>query len=350
MSNVVRENVTVLYDRRLESRFGILFTYRYGLEYKLPKPINFKRRRLFNIFSPLNLSNDVVTIDTDKGWGCVLRSTQMAISQALMNLVLGPEFSVEQLEIRNRSPRNKKIDESILNLDTFEKLINGVVDLDEISAVSVILAQFYDDLNAVFSIYNFIIADYVLKTCTKFLHFGPTSAALCASKIINDSNLPIHSIAFPDGVFHISDVREILDDKRNLLVWVSNKKKLDRIERECVKSMFRLSQFNGIIGGNLFNKSYYIFGTTNKRLYYNDPHLYCKKAFRSLEFVDIFRDFTSRRVKSMNWRYFNSSFTLLFLFKDQDDFQDFLENTFERKSIVESFPFEFITYGDLTFN
>eukprot|EP00375_Theileria_parva_P002393 XP_765071.1 hypothetical protein [Theileria parva strain Muguga] len=206
MSNVVRENVTVLYDRRLESRFGILFTYRYGLEYKLPKPINFKRRRLFNIFSPLNLSNDVVTIDTDKGWGCVLRSTQMAISQALMNLVLGPEFSVEQLEIRNRSPRNKKIDESILNLDTFEKLINGVVDLDEISAVSVILAQFYDDLNAVFSIYNFIIADYVLKTCTKFLHFGPTSAALCASKIINDSNLPIHSIAFPDGVFHISDV------------------------------------------------------------------------------------------------------------------------------------------------
>ncbi|AFZ79410.1 hypothetical protein BEWA_022580 [Theileria equi strain WA] len=327
----------------------LLFTYRSDLNYKVAKPIGLiKREHVIGIFKPFNVClPSIQTIDTDKGWGCVIRATQMALAQTLISLILGDNFDIYSILKENTlpdssggAPSHRRSDRSGKS-ENFDNIITDGYQ-NKYDAFCSILSQFYDSRESKFSLYKFIIADSVLKTCTKFLSFGPTSSAICVNKMINDANIPLKSIAFPDGVFYINEVYKGFNKNRNVIVWLSLNKKLDKNEKVAVRSLFLLKQFNGIVGGNMNNRAYYICGCSSSRLYYVDPHVSCKPAFTTLDGVDILKDFTSKRVHSMRWRSLNPSMSIVFLFKGLGDFEVFLDSTFRNGKYTESYPFEFI--------
>lgn len=229
------------------------FTYRAGFEpieraESGPGPLTFARSMIFNA-SPNNTIGSLfnnLTFLSDVGWGCMIRTSQSLLANALQRIVLGRDYQHE----------------------------TPSAELDEI------LALFADDYKSPFSLHNFIQAASRLPLQVKPGEwFGPSAASLSIKRLsdaLTVTNLPKLNVYIGEnGGMCDKDIEaEFAKASAPLLVLLPIRlgiKNINAIYHASLLQLLALKQSVGIAGGKP-SSSYYFFGYQDLNLLYLDPH------------------------------------------------------------------------------
>ncbi|SIO73213.1 autophagy-related protein 4 [Babesia microti strain RI] len=214
---------------------------------------------------------------SDAGWGCCVRSTQMAVARALIQL-------------------------------------NGKVD-----------GLFDDFMDAPLGIQRF----YQIGT-----NWGPTS---CARTIANLSNsepsLNIPFLCFPDGIIVTEDIESAMSKHSRLVLLVSQRLGTDHFNTTHVgtlSSLFKCPEFSGLIGGDLWGRGYMFPAANETFLVGLDPH-YIQNVKKDVRFQ-------GKKPKILFWERLSPTITLVFAIKT-DTLSNIME-FFRKISNLRYPPFE----------
>lgn len=275
-----------------EARFW--FTYRTGFD-KIMRDT--KEQSI-----AIRLGKDGFTADT--GFGCMIRSAQTLLANAISTLRLGREW--------RRGLRQ---------------------DLE-----CEILRMFADDPEAPYSVHRFI--NYGAETCDKPAGqwFGPNAASLCISALTNhypDSGLHVYIASEQGGTIYESSILElVLSDTgfKPVLILVPQRLGHERINpkyHEALSALFTQPQFMGIAGGRP-SSAHYFFARQADKLFFLDPHF----PRASLPYHEDLARYTdkdldsvhTRRVRMMSIDALDPSMLIGFLIQDEDDWRNWKES------------------------
>ncbi|KAI5919681.1 protease required for autophagy [Camillea tinctor] len=236
---------------------------------------------------------------SDSGWGCMIRSGQSLLANAILMQRLGRGWR------RNTEPLEEKK----------------------------ILALFADDPRAPYSIHNFV--RHGASACGKYPGewFGPSATARCIQALTNatEPSLRIYStgdgpdvyednfmkIANPDGTaFHPT------------VILVGTRLGIDKITPvywEALIASLQMSQSIGIAGGRP-SSSHYFIGVQGFYFFYLDPHFtrpalpYHEDASEyTQEEVDTCH---TRKLRRLHVKEMDPSMLIGFLIRDEEDWKD----------------------------
>ncbi|PUU74914.1 hypothetical protein B9Z19DRAFT_392013 [Tuber borchii] len=235
---------------------------------------------------------------SDSGWGCMIRSGQAVIANALAHLRLGREWR------RGMRPEEEKR----------------------------LLALFADDPRAPFSIHKFVRHGEIECGKNPGEWFGPSAAAMCIQALThayepaglrvyqtNSNDLyeeSFRKVAIVNGVF------------KPTLVLAGIRLGIERITNiyyEPLAACLRMPQTVGIAGGRP-SSSHYFIAVQGENFFYLDPHT-CRPI---LPFKENPRDYTeeevdtchTRRIRRLHIREMDPSMLIAFLIKDEADWKD----------------------------
>lgn len=228
------------------------FTYRAGFEpieraENGPGPLTFARSMIFNA-SPNNTIGGLLnnqTFLTDVGWGCMIRTSQSLLANALRRVVL--DEAAESVPL--------------------EKL-------------RYILGLFGDNYKSPFSLHNFIQAASRLPLQVKPGEwFGPSAASLSIKRLSDaleaSSVAKLNVYIGESGGLSDEDIEgEFATSEAPLLVLLPVRlgiTNINEIYHGSLLQLLALKQSVGIAGGKP-SSSYYFFGYQNDNLLYLDPH------------------------------------------------------------------------------
>lgn len=253
------------------------------------------------------------TFTTDCGWGCMLRSGQMMLAQALVCHFLGrdwrwrPEQQIETLEQR-LNERNHRM----------------------------IIKWFGDQSEAPFSIHRLVLLGASAgKRAGDW--YGPSSVAHllsqaveCASKQ-HDNNLDQLAVyVAQDCAVYLQDIENVCrtpDGKWKALVLLVPLRlgadKLNPVYAPCLTSLLTLDTCIGVIGGRPRHSLYFI-GYQDDKLIHLDPH-YCQET------VDVWKNdfpltsFHCASPRKMLLSKMDPSCCVGFYFPNRESLTDFME-------------------------
>lgn len=228
------------------------FTYRAGFERieraeNGPGPLAFTRSMIFNA-SPNSTIGGLFNNQTflsDIGWGCMIRTSQSLLANALHRVEFGRD--TEQVSL--------------------EKLGD-------------ILALFADNYESPFSLHNFIQAASRLPLQVKPGEwFGPSAASLSIKRLSDalgaSAGLKLNVYIGESGGMNDEDIEgEFAKTAAPLLVLLPVRlgiHNINSIYHASLLQLLALEQSVGIAGGKP-SSSYYFFGYQNDNLLYLDPH------------------------------------------------------------------------------
>lgn len=228
----------------------IWFTYRAGFEPiekadTGPGPLTFARSMIFNA-SPNNTISGFFNTQsflTDVGWGCMIRTSQSLLANALQTVSLGRDF-----EFSGSSAGLKEI-----------------------------LALFGDNYVSPLSLHNFIQAASRLPLQVKPGEwFGPSAASLSIQRLCNSmEKSEINVYIGESGGLSDEDIKaEFTRQPVPLLLLLPVRlgiNNINSIYHPSLLQLLSLKQSVGIAGGKP-SSSYYFFGYQNESLLYLDPH------------------------------------------------------------------------------
>lgn len=234
------------------------FTYRAGFEpipraEDGPAPLSFVGSMLAHTGNHMLISDffNNKSFCTDVGWGCMIRTSQSLLANALQRAAL-------------------------------HALKKEATNLEETALHEDILALFKDNFDAPFSIHNFIRVASELPLAVKpGQWFGPSAASLSIMRLCNNANS--NHVSSPKLKVLISensdlrdeDVQEALcDDSAPLLILLPVRLGIENINALYYPSLLQLlsvRQAMGIAGGKP-SSSFYFFGYSGSLLLYLDPH------------------------------------------------------------------------------
>ncbi|KXJ90665.1 putative cysteine protease ATG4 [Microdochium bolleyi] len=280
-----------------ESR--IWMTYRSDFE-PIPKSQDPKALAALSFSMRLKTQlSDQTGFSTDTGWGCMIRSGQSLLANAMLAHRYGS------------SPRKGSSREH----------------------ESSILQMFADDPRAPYSIHNFV--RHGASACGKYPGewFGPSATARCIQALAkaNDSSLRVYStgdgpdvyedkffeVAKPDGMtFHPT------------LILVGTRLGIDKITQvywEALVASLQMPQSIGIAGGRP-SSSHYFIGVQGLHFFYLDPHF----TRPALPYHERAEDYTpeetatchTRRLRRLHIREMDPSMLIGFLISDEEDWKD----------------------------
>lgn len=200
-----------------------------------------------------NTSNSERGFTTDIGWGCMIRSMQSLVANALR---------VE-----------------LLNLNT---ILDDTADGDHKVDDLFIAGLFRDDPHYPFSIHNITQIGFELFNVNIGDWFGPSVGAQCMQRIISDQNKLIFDkcyVSVDSGTIYEDELTEYfkLNSSKSVLVLLCVRLGLNKINDEYISSFYDLFDFGkdykfvGIAGGKPY-KSLYFFDKKDDVLVYADPH------------------------------------------------------------------------------
>ncbi|KAF8461079.1 putative cysteine protease atg4 [Kalaharituber pfeilii] len=247
------------------------------------------------------LSTDQSGFSSDVGWGCMIRTGQCLLANALQMLRLGRGWR------RGKSEDKEKE----------------------------ILALFADDPRAPFSIHKFVV--HGEKACGKRPGewFGPSAAARCIQQLcedhpeaglrvyMNGDGSDVYEDAFrkvavsADGVFHPT------------IILLGIRLGIDRVTPvywEALKALLQMRQSVGIAGGRT-GASHYFVGVQGNYVFYLDPHqprpiLPYRQKPSDYTQIDVDSCHT-RRLRRLHLREMDPSMLLGFLIRNEDDWREF---------------------------
>jgi len=250
-----------------------------------------------------NLANNAFT--SDSGFGCMIRSGQCILANALLNLRLGRDW-----RLTDATPT--KSDKPILSL-------------------------FADDPRAPFSIHRFV--EHGAAVCGKYPGewFGPSAAARCIQDLVHsykESGLRVY-VSGDNADVYEDNLKEVAVDAdgtfRPTLILVGTRLGIDKITGvywEALKSSLQMKQSIGIAGGRP-SASHYFVGNQADTFFYLDPH--ATRPFlpyhadpSQLSPEDIASCHT-RRLRSLEIREMDPSMVIAFLVQSEAEFEEWKE-------------------------
>lgn len=239
---------------------------------------------------------------SDTGWGCMIRSGQCLLANAISTLKLGRDW-------RRGS--------------------NG-------SDERAILAAFADDPRAPFSIHKFV--EHGAAACGKHPGewFGPSATARCIQALMeNQEQSDLRVYVNSDG----ADVDEQLfmdiakPDRTTFhptLLLLGTRLGLDKITPaywDSLKSTLQMPQSIGIAGGRP-SSSHYFVGTHGHFMFYLDPH-HTRPAFPYADTPESITkahvdSFHSRRLRHIHLKEMDPSMLIAFLIHDENDWRNWI--------------------------
>lgn len=279
----------------------------------------------------LDINNLGKGFTTDSGWGCMIRTSQSLLANALIALKLGRDW-----QFSSSSPEN---------LEQHWEIVE----------------QFADVPEAAYSIQNYVL--YAAKYCGKRPGewFGPSNAAKSIQKLCEEkssvSNMKVYISTdsgdiFEDEVLKLSAENDS-ESFTPILILCGVRLGVQNINSlywEFLKFLLQLSYSVGISGGRP-SSSHYFFGYQSDYLFYLDPHVP-----QSAILLDdcghisdkgrkkILETIHSKKLRKLHISKIDPSMLIGFLIKSKSDYDDFKEkiNAFDctRKflSIHESRP------------
>lgn len=200
-----------------------------------------------------NTSNSEKGFTTDIGWGCMIRSMQSLVANAL------------RIEL--------------LHLDT---IVDSTSDGDNKGCELSIARLFRDDPQYPFSIHYITKIGYDYFKVNIGDWFGPSVGAQCMQKIISSQEQLIFDkccVSVDSGTLYEDELEEYFEknSSKSVLVLLCVRLGLDKINDGYVSSFYELFdsgndyKFVGIAGGKPY-KSLYFFDKKENFLVYADPH------------------------------------------------------------------------------
>ncbi|KAF2100062.1 putative cysteine protease atg4 [Rhizodiscina lignyota] len=236
---------------------------------------------------------------SDAGWGCMIRSGQAVLANAVFSVKLGREWR-----------RGAKQDEE-------RKL----------------LSLFADDPSAPFSIHRFV--EYGATACGKHPGewFGPSAASRSIKALANgypDAGMKVYVTGDGSAVYEDSFMRIAKSENGQFtptLILVGTRLGIDRVNPvywEGLKASLQMPQSIGIAGGRP-SSSHYFVGTQGSYLFYLDPH-YTRPALpmhsSPSDYSD--EDIASchlRRLRRIHLDEMDPSMLIAFLIRDENDWR-----------------------------
>ena len=266
---------------------------------------------------------------SDTGWGCMIRSGQSLLSNALIMLHLGREWRRRQAQ-----PTSDPISEPGASPQHSEASI---------------LSLFADDPNAPFSIHRFVSHGATACGTHPGQWFGPSATASCiealSSSALPSAGLrvyvtPSSSEVYEDRFLSIACADPTKPDPATIqptLILLGIRLGIDRITpvyHAALKSSFTYPQSLGIAGGRP-SSSHYFVGCQGDLFLYLDPH----ETRPALPYHADAKDYTpeeletchTRRLRGLRISEMDPSMLIGFLIRDQQDWEDWNRRLKETK-------------------
>ncbi|KAK2747821.1 cysteine protease atg4 [Colletotrichum kahawae] len=241
---------------------------------------------------------------SDSGWGCMIRSGQMLLANAMAITNLGRDWRRGESRSRERQ----------------------------------LLTMFADDPRAPFSIHQFV--QHGAVACGKYPGewFGPSATARCIQSLTNAQEQP------PLRVYSTGDGPDVYEDKfmkiakpdgtrfHPTLILVGTRLGIDKITPvywDALIATLQMPQSVGIAGGRP-SASHYFIGAQGSFLFYLDPH-HTRPALPyhsdPSRYTDTDVDTAhTRRLRRLHVREMDPSMLIGFLIKNEDDWSEWRRN------------------------
>ncbi|KAK4964404.1 Cysteine protease atg4 [Elasticomyces elasticus] len=230
---------------------------------------------------------------SDTGFGCMIRSGQSLLANALVQLRLGRDWRYGQRLEEERQ----------------------------------LLALFADQPSAPFSIHCFV--EYGALACGKPAGewFGPSATARCIqalSKEYKDTGLQVYARfddadVYTDGFMRIAKAED--GSFKPTLILLGVMLGIDRVMPvywDALKAALQMPQSIGIAGGRP-SASHYFIGTQSDSLFYLDPH-HTRPAIPLDPSTDDIASCHTRRLRRIHVKEMDPSMLLAFLIRSEEDF------------------------------
>ncbi|KAH7369917.1 putative cysteine protease atg4 [Rhexocercosporidium sp. MPI-PUGE-AT-0058] len=243
---------------------------------------------------------DQAGFTSDTGWGCMIRSGQSLLANALVMLRMGRDWR------------------------------RGSASLEERGIVSL----FADNPKAPYSIHKFV--EHGATACGKHPGewFGPSATARCIQALTNDhesSELRVYLTGDGLEVYEDSFMKIAKPDGKSFkptLILVGTRLGLDKITPvywEALKSALQMPQSIGIAGGQP-SSSHYFIGVQGQYFFYLDPH----QTRPALPLPEKIEDYSqedidschTRRLRRIHIKEMDPSMLIAFLIRDEKDWRE----------------------------
>lgn len=311
-------DVTILGNRfPLEEIYPVInsrlwFTYRAGFEpiqkaEDGPSPLAFLKSMIFNVRPSMALGGlfDNQNYSTDVGWGCMIRTSQSLLANALQILILGRDHQSPQA-IQSALEKVKRI-----------------------------IQLFGDDYTCPFSLHNFIKVASALPLKVKPGEwFGPSAASLSIKRLcakFESSEIPNINVSICESCnLYDEEIRGIFEESESpLLILFPLRLGIDKINAIYYPSLLQLlalKQSVGIAGGKP-SSSYYFFGFQGSNLLYLDPHnLQASSSDPGT--------YHTSKFQTLSISNLDPSMLAGVLINDYDDYLDFKETVVKENKII----------------
>jgi cysteine protease ATG4 len=276
---------------------------------------------------------------SDTGWGCMIRSGQSLLSNALIMLHLGRDWRRR----RHSAPQ-----------PTSAEGTESTAATQPSQTESSILSLFADDPSAPFSIHRFVSHGATACGTHPGQWFGPSATASCiealSSSALPSAGLRVYVTPSSSEVFEDRFLSIACSDPANpdpstiqpTLILLGIRLGIDRITpvyHAALKSFFTYPQSLGIAGGRP-SSSHYFVGTQGDLFLYLDPHetrpalpYHPKPEEYTQEEIDTCH---TRRLRGLRISEMDPSMLIGFLIRDAEDWEDWKRrvNETQGKAIV----------------
>lgn len=278
------------YEQEIRSK--IWLTYRYGFEgidraEDGPHPANFIYSHLFNASLWLSTVHrmhlpeimDGTRFTSDVGWGCMIRTSQSLLANALMKVAAQgrKEEDIEQDAISKGGDSQKQ--ENGLESTSVDTPIDP--EISSYEASHVIINQFQDHPGSTFSLHNFIrVASELPLQVKPGEWFGPNAASLSIKRLCDKMDFQ------PKIKVLLSESADLYDDKiarifknnadiKGILILLPVRLGIDKVNayyNSSLKHLLAVPQAVGIAGGKP-SSSFYFVGFQENNMIYVNPHV-----------------------------------------------------------------------------
>ena len=250
---------------------------------------------------------------SDSGWGCMIRSLQMALAQTFVTITLG---------------NNWKYNQQSMEVERIVYQLKSIINL------------FGDDPNNLFSIHR-LVTRSSQHGVNEGQWWGPSFASDIGVEHINEMH-----VFGTRG--YVAKFGQIITSKIDKLVYETEGKfnpciifvpcrlgpeKPDPSNKELIKEIFEIPQCMGMIGGEP-NLAHYFHTLMGDELYYLDPHNTQQAVNMKKEWS--MKSYFCKDLMKMSYEKLDPSVSIVFLVKTENDYYDF-KKCFEGKKYAKLF-------------